>query len=407
MGWLSCGKHAGGVRRGERRRSVVTGTEPGVAVATARRLADEVLAPNAALVDAERRWPAEGMSALLSELGGLVVPEECGGMGLGLSAVARVGEVTGRACASTSICLGMHLVASAVISARATDHQRRHLLEPIAAGEHLTTLALSEPGTGGEFWLARTAMENKGDRLLLTGEKSFVTNGGHADSYVVSTVAGGADTLPGRFSCVLLDADAPGMTWGAPWTGMGMRGNDSRSLRLDGVSLPRTRLLGEEGDQIWYVFNVVAPYFLIAMAGTYLGVAAAALEEVRRHLLRRRHALSGDALAAQPMVQHRLGSMWARVERTRRLIHQAAEEADAGGPEGLPALLSAKAEVAETVESVTNEALTLAGGIGYAGDSPLHRHLRDGRAAHVMAPLTDTLRMWTGRALLEQPLLGE
>ncbi|MCE7080373.1 acyl-CoA dehydrogenase family protein [Streptomyces sp. ST2-7A] len=407
MAWLSGGKDVAGEQRRDRRRSMVVLMEPGAAVATARRLAEEVLAPRAASVDAERRWPAEGMAALLSELGGLVVPEEFGGMGHGLSAVARVGEATGRACASTSICFGMHLVACAVIAARATDHQRRHYLEPIAAGRHLTTLALSEPGTGGEFWLPRTRMETRGSRLSLTGEKSFVTNGEHADSYVVSTVAAGEDALPGQFSCVLLDGDGPGVSWGPPWTGMGMCGNNSRSLRLDEVSLSRTRLLGEEGAEIWYVFNVVAPYFLVAMAGTYLGVAAAALEEARGHLLRRRHAHSGNALAAQPLVQHRLGTMWARVERTRRLIYRAAAEADAGGPEGLLGLCSAKAEVAEAAESVINDALTLTGGIGYSLNSPLQRHLRDARAAHVMAPLTDTLRVWTGRALLDQPLLGE
>ncbi|MFV2117113.1 acyl-CoA dehydrogenase family protein [Streptomyces sp. Act-28] len=380
--------------------------ELGAAVATARRLTEEILAPQAALVDAERRWPAEGMAALRSQLGGLVVPEEFGGMGHGLLAVARIGEVTGRACASTSICFGMHLVASAVIAAKATDHQRHHYLEPIAAGRHLTTLALSESGTGGEFWLSQTRMETGEDELVLTGAKSFVTNGEHADSYVVSTVAVGENALPGQFSCVVLDADSPGVSWGPHWAGMGMRGNASRTLRLDDVTLPRTRLLGEEGDEIWYVFNVVAPYFLTAMASTYLGVAAAALDEARSHLLSRRHTHSGSALAAQPFVQHRLGTMWARVERTRRLIYQAAEEADAGGPEGLLGLCSAKAEVAETAESVVNDALTLTGGIGYSQDGPLHRYLRDARAAHVMAPLTDTLRVWTGKALLDQPLLG-
>jgi alkylation response protein AidB-like acyl-CoA dehydrogenase len=380
--------------------------ELGAAVATARRLSEEILAPQAASVDAERRWPAEAMAALRSRLGGLVVPEAYGGMGHGLLAVAQVGEVTGRACASTSICFGMHLVASAVIAAKATDHQRRHYLEPIAAGQHLTTLALSEPGTGGEFWLPQTRMDTCEGGLSLTGAKSFVTNGTHADSYVISAVAADDTALPGQFSCVVVDGDVPGLTWGSQWTGMGMRGNDSRTLRLDEVRLDGTHLLGEEGDEIWYVFNVVAPYFLIAMAGTYLGVASAALEEARGHLLRRRHAHSGSTLAAQPFVQHRLGSMWARVERTRRLIYQAAAEADAGGPEGVLGLCSAKAEVAEAAESVINDALTLTGGIGYAEDGPLHRHLRDARAAHVMAPLTDTLRMWTGRMLLDQPLLG-
>lgn len=385
----------------------VTRVELGTAVATARRLAEEVLAPRAASVDAEHRWPAEGMAALRAELGGLVVPEDCGGMGHGLLAVVQVGEATGQACASTSICFGMHLVASAVIAAKATGDQRARYLEPIAAGEHLTTLALSEPGTGGEFWISQTQMTTHADQLRLTGTKSFVTNGEHADSYVLSTVAADSDALPGQFSCVVVDHDTPGMTWGSPWRGMGMRGNASRTLHLDATAVPRSRLLGEEGDEIWYVFNVVAPFFLMAMAGTYLGVAAAAMEEARAHVLRRQYAHSGSTAAASPFVQHRLGTMWARVERTRRLLYQAALEAEAGGPEALLGLCSAKAEVAETAQAVVNDALTLTGGIGYAQDGPLHRHLRDARAAHVMAPLTDTLRTWTGRALLGRPLLGD
>lgn len=381
--------------------------ELGAAVALAREIAEEVLAPHAAAVDAEQQWPDKGMEALRSRLGGLVVPEDCGGMGHGLLAVAQVGEATGRACASTSICFGMHLVASAVIAAKAGGRQRERYLEPIAAGEHLTTLALSEPMTGGEFWLPQTRMERSGpDRLRLTGAKSFVTNGGHADSYVVSTVAADPGTPPGQFSCTVVDADTPGLEWGPEWRGFGMRGNASRGLELPGVEIPRWCLLGEEGDEIWYVFNVVAPYFLMAMAGTYLGVAAAALEEARAHLLRRR-ARGGRTVSGQPVVQHRLGTMWARVERTRRLIYHAAAEAEVGGPEALPALASAKAEVADAAEATVNDALTLVGGVGYGEASPLHRMLRDARAAHVMSPVTDLLRVWTGRALLDEPLLEE
>ncbi|MFB7459241.1 MULTISPECIES: acyl-CoA dehydrogenase family protein [unclassified Streptomyces] len=380
--------------------------ELGEAVAVARRVADETLAGQAAAVDAEGRWPAEGVAALQRRMGGLVIPERFGGMGQALLAVAQVGEATGRACASTSICFGMHLVASAVIAAKATPHHARAYLEPIAAGEHLTTLALSEPGTGGEFWLPQTRMEGQGPgHLRITGTKSFVTNGGQADSYVVSTVAADPAAPSGRFSCVVLDGATPGLTWGPDWHGLGMRGNSSRSVQLQDLRVPRADLLGEEGDEIWYVFSVIAPYFLIAMAGTYLGVAAAALQEARSHLLRRRHAHSGLTLSSQSLVQHRLGAMWARVESTRRLIYHAAAEADVGGPGALLGLFSAKAEVAETAQAVVNDALTLVGGIGYADEGALHRHLRDARAAHVMAPLTDVLRVWTGRALLEQPLL--
>jgi alkylation response protein AidB-like acyl-CoA dehydrogenase len=378
----------------------------GKVVAAAQEVAEKVLAGQAGAVDAERRWPSQGLAALRDQLGGLVVPERFGGMGHGLLAVAKVGEATGRACASTSICFGMHLVAAAVIAAKAERPEQRACLTAIAAGQHLTTLALSEPGTGAEFWLPQSQMELIGsDRLRITGAKSFVTNGGHADSYVVSTVAADPGVPPGQFSCVVIDADTPGLSWGPPWRGLGMRGNSSRTVELNGVEVPRSQLLGEEGDEIWYVFNIVAPYFLMAMAGTYLGVADAALHEARAHLLRRRHAHSGRPLASQTVIQHRLGTMWARVERSRRLVYHAAAEVEAGSPEWLLGLTSAKAEVADAAEAVINDALTLAGGIGFAEDSGLHRNLRDARAAHVMSPLTDMLRIWTGRVFLGEPLL--
>ena len=353
-------------------------------------------------------WPAEAMRALQEAgLGGLVAPRAVGGAGLGLRALLGVCEALGRVCASSAICYGMHSVATAVIAAKATDRQTGEFLVPIAAGEHLTTLAVSEPGTGVQFWLPRTQMHRTDGGVRIDGEKAFVTNGSHADSYVVSTVAADEGAPVGEFSCVLVPGDAAGLTWADDWNGIGMRGNSSRRLRMTDVHLGADHLLGAPGDQIWYVFEVVAPYFLVAMAGTYLGVAQAALDAAAAHVGERRHAHTGRALATEPVIQHRLGVLWAQVERTRRLLYWAAEEADAGGPQALPALASAKAEVADCAVSVANEAMTLVGGIGYRDRSPVERCLRDARAAHVMSPTTDLLRGWTGRALLGLPLLGE
>ena len=112
----------------------------------------------------------------------------------------------------------------------------------------------------------------------MSGTKGFVTNGGRADSYVVSTVAAETSASPDEFSCVMVPLDAAGVTWGQPWRGVGMRGNSSVEMRLDGVRLAHENLLGEPGDQIWYVFNVITPYFLAAMTGTYIGLASAALD---------------------------------------------------------------------------------------------------------------------------------
>jgi alkylation response protein AidB-like acyl-CoA dehydrogenase len=165
--------------------------------------------------------------------------------------------------------------------------------------------------------------------------------------------------------------------------------------------------LGKEGDQLWYVFNVVAPYFLVAMAGTYLGIAVAALSEAQNHLKKRTYAHSVVTLSHIPVLQHRLGSLWAVVERTRQFVYYAAHIYDTGAPEALAAILSAKAEVGDCVVQVVNDVMTLLGGIAYRDDATLGRLLRDARAAHVMAPTTDLLRIWTGRTLLGEPLLGD
>jgi alkylation response protein AidB-like acyl-CoA dehydrogenase len=376
------------------------------AVSRARGIAAEVAAPLVARTDAGH-WPDEPLRALQAALGGLVVPREDGGLGLGLRAVAGVCEAVGQTCASTAICFGMHQVATAVIAAKATERQRKEFLAPIAAGEHLTTLALSEPGTGAQFWLPETRLTAEGDGWRLNGQKSFVTNGSHADSYVMSTVAADPGAPPGEFSTVVVWADSPGLVWEGTWDGIGMRGNSSLGARLTDVPVDRDGLLGAPGDQIWYVFEVVAPYFLTAMAGTYLGVAQAALTEATRHLEHRQHAHSGRRLSGEPVLQHRLGVLWARVQATRRLVYWAAEEADSAGPDALAALAAAKAEVADCAVGVANDAMTLVGGLGYRDRSPLERHLRDARAAHVMSPTTDILRTWTGRALLDVPLLGD
>lgn len=359
--------------------------------------------------DQNARWVCESMEALKREkLTGLTVPKDCGGMGQGLYALARVCETLGTAYASVGLCYGMHCVGTAVIAAKATTWQKQNYLEKIAEGKHLTTLALSEPGTGSHFYIPQTSLMPVSDHsFLVNGGKTFVTNGGYVDSYVVSTMAATDDANPEQFSCIVLDADTPGMEWGKAWDGLGMRGNSSRSLKLTNVTIADKHVLGQHGDQLWYMFNVVTPYFLIAMSGTYLGIAQSALQEARDVLMKRVYTHNGTQLAQISVLQHRLGVVWARVERTRALIYHAAQEADSGAPHALQSLLAAKAEVANCCVDTVNDVMTIAGGVGYSGNSFLGMLLRDARASHVMAPTTDILYTWLGRALLDQPILSD
>jgi alkylation response protein AidB-like acyl-CoA dehydrogenase len=375
----------------------------------ATAIAETVVAREYPDADKKGLWVRESMEALKAErLTALLVPKDSGGFGEGLYALVRICEILGKSYSSVGLCFGMHCVGTAVIAAKATRWQKNRYLEPIAEGKHLTTLALSEPGTGAHFYFPQTTlMPVSQNSFLVNGAKTFVTNGGHVDSYVLSTLGASEDASPDEFSCIVLDHKTPGMDWGKEWDGLGMRGNSSRSLKLTNITISDKQILGEPGDQLWYVFNVVAPYFLMAMSGTYLGIAERALEEAKKTLLRRVYAHNGINLAQVNLLQHRLGVLWARVERTRTLIYHAAALGDAGAANAIPVILSAKAEVANCCVDTVNDVMTLAGGIGYESNSLLGMLLRDARAAHVMSPTTDILYTWIGRALLDQPILSD
>ena len=345
--------------------------------------------------------------AALADAGllGLHIPTRLGGHDQGLLALAVVAEELGRACSSTAMCFGMHSVAAKVLTVKATRDQEDRFLRPIAQGRHVTSLALSEPGTGVHFFLPRTTFTPDGDGYRLDGEKSFVTSGGHADSYVISAVSPGEELDPGAFTCLAVDRDAAGLDWRQGWRGYGMRGNSSRAVKLDGVHIPVGNLLGSPGDQIWYVFEVVAPFFLIAMAGVYVGIARAALEAAIGHMTSRRHLHTGDTLADIPTLWPEVAEAWTEVQATRQLIRYAARQYDARAGDAQLALFAAKARVAKTVNAVTDTAMVLMGGRAYADNSRVARLHRDARAANVMSPSTHLLQTWLGHSLLDLPLL--
>lgn len=375
-------------------------------VATVTDIARTVTRVHAESDDAQARWPRETLEALAAAgLFGLCAPQRFGGHEQGLTGLTAVAHQLARESPSAALCFAMHCVGTAVIAAKATPEQVDEFLLPIVRGDHLTTLALSEPGSGSEFWNPATELRSMQDGYEVNGQKGFVTNGGQADSYVLSTVAmaDGADC--GTFSCIVLPDGLPGMTWQEPWHGFGMRSNSSRSVTLERVIIPRKYLLGEEGDQNWYMFEVITPYFLMAMAGTYIGVAEAAFDEVREHLKTRRHSHSGELVGAAPLVSADLGRMWIKLQSAMRMVYDSAVQADNQTPDALHGLLAAKVAASDAAVDIANEAMTLSGGIAYRENSKLARLLRDARASHVMAPTTHALVTWLGRALLDLPLL--
>jgi alkylation response protein AidB-like acyl-CoA dehydrogenase len=374
---------------------------------TTEEISKTIIAKNTSGIDENAQWPEEGIRALLDAgLGGLTVPIVCGGLGHGTETLAKVCEIIGQYCTSTAICYGMHCVGSAVIASKVTEFQQEKYLTPICEGRHITSLSLSEFGSGSHFYLPQTKMINSHDgNYIIVGEKSFATNGGKADSYVVSAVTENVRHSPGKFNCIIIPRDSEGLEWGPEWAGLGLRGNSSRNLSLNHVHVSEKQILGNLGDQIWYIFNVITPYFLTAIAGAYLGLTRAAIEEVRIHIMQRKFTFNGKTIASSSVIQHQIGTLWAKYARSRALLYYATQCHDNGLENSQLDMFSAKAEIAETVITLVNDAMTLCGGSAYRDDSNLNRMLRDARGAHIMSPTTDMLRVWTGRTVLEQPLL--
>lgn len=350
-------------------------------------------------LDAQRAFPAPHLETLADAgLLGLMISPDLGGKGGDLLSLALICEAVGWGAGSTGLCYLMHLCGTAVIAAKATDAQADRWLKPAAAGDILATLAFSERTSGAHFYMPEiSALAAKG-AFRLVGKKSFVTSGGHADLYPVLV---NASQDPG-LDILVLEADDPGISFQGSWDGIGMTGNSSIQLILDEVKVGPDRLIGGEGAGQELVFNVVAPTFLIGLAGVNLGIAQAALDDTIEHVKTRKNA--GGTLAELPTMQTQIAEMTMITEQARALLASAAKAADAGDEAALPLVMQSKIAATEAVIEVTGRAMEACGGIAYSRALPIERYWRDGRAGSVMAPTNEVLKQWVGKLATGLPL---
>ena len=358
------------------------------------------IADAAGLVDRERRYPRTSLEGLgAAGMLGLSVPAEHGGAGGGLSALGEACEAVGGACASTGMTYLMHLVTAATVAGGGGE-RAGELLGAFASGEALGTLAFSERGTGAHFYAPELRAEPAGEgRVRISGRKSFVTSGGEADVYLVlvqSADGEGAD-------CFAIERDAPGVSFDGSWDGLGMAGNSSIAMTLDGVEVGDETRIGAPSAAGDLVFGVVAPWFLVGLAAVNVGIAAAAQQVAVDHAAGRGYA-DGSTLADVQAIQHQLADMDLAVRQARLLVREAAALGDAGDPDALVPIMEAKVAATDAARDVTQAALEVSGGQGYTPALPIERHLRDARAGAVMAPTNGVLRSWIGKALAGLPV---
>ncbi|HSZ69040.1 MAG TPA: acyl-CoA dehydrogenase family protein [Solirubrobacteraceae bacterium] len=364
-----------------------------------RRVATGDIAAAAAAVDRDRAFPAMGMEAL-AEAGalGLVVPGERGGAGGGLGALCDACEALGAACASTAMVYLMHAVTTATVAGGRGERAAGYL-EGLAAGRLIGTLAFSERGTGAHFYAPELRATRVNGGVEISGRKSFVTSAGHADIYLV--LVRGVDDE--GLDCFAVERTAEGVGFDGQWRGLGMAGNSSIALDLDGVAIENAARIGVAGSADELVFSVVAPYFLVGLAAVNVGITTAALKAAVEHAAGRRYA-DGTSLAEVQAIQHQLADMDIAVRTAHLLVREAARLGDEGDSDALVAIMEAKVRATDTAAEVTQRALEVCGGQGYTPSLPIERHLRDARAGAVMAPTNAVLRSWIGKATLGLPV---
>ncbi|MFF7789909.1 acyl-CoA dehydrogenase family protein [Streptomyces sp. NPDC007991] len=364
-----------------------------------RQIIEDIVEPEAERVDRDGVFPRKAVEALGNAgLLGLTVPQEAGGGGQTVRAAAEVVRRLAGACGSTAMVVLMHYSATALITAAGTDEMR----QDIASGRHLTTLAFSEAGSRSHFWAPMGTATPRDGAIVLESSKSWVTSAGEADSYVWSSRP---VTSPDAMTLWLVDSKDPALSVTRRFDGLGLRGNHSAPVETKGLRVSRDRMLGADGSGLDLALTVALPWFLVLNAAASVGLADAVVAETLQHLRGTRLEHLDQSLADQPIARASAARMRIETDSAHALLDKAVDALERGLPEAQLLTLEVKAAAAETSAQVADAALKVCGGAAFRKELGLERRFRDSRAARVMAPTTDALLDFTGRALLGLPLL--
>lgn len=369
------------------------------------RVINDVVAPAAITTDEEGIFPRPAVEALgQAGILGLTASPDVGGGGGGMREAAEVVERLAGTCGSTAMVVLMHYAATALIEAQGTKDVR----QAIGAGRHLTTLAFSETGSRSQFWApvsTATPAGDGGDAVVLDASKSWVTSGAEADSYVWSSRP--VDPATGPSTLWLVPSTADGLSKKtAGFDGVGLRGNGSIPVTATGVRVPLDVRLGADGEGLALGLTTGLPWFLVLSAAFSLGVLEAVTAKTGAHLSAARLEHLDQTLIQQPIPRADFARLRLTTDRVRAFLNDTLTALETGRADGQLRVLEVKAVAAEEAAAGTDLAMKLCGGAAFRKETGIERHFRDSLAARVMAPTTDALLDFVGRAVSGLQLLG-
>jgi alkylation response protein AidB-like acyl-CoA dehydrogenase len=375
------------------------------AVSIARQIADRVLSPAAQRNDKESRFSAEAVAALgPAGLFGVMLPTEVGGAGLGPRTFAAIVAALAEADASVAMVYLMHISATATIAAARPSADVTPTLKEIAAGRYLCTLAFSEAGSRSHFWAPLSRARRHGAGVCLTARKSWVTSAGHANGYVVSSLAPDGRG-PTDSTLYLVPADARGLSIAGPWDGLGLRANASAPMSLEECEVPSAQQLTEEGAGFEAMLQVVLPLFNLGSSAVSLGLCRAAVAATATHLKTARFEHLGQSLGESlPTLRAQLATMQIDTDGLAARVDDLVDHLERPRETTMLRVLECKAAAGDTAIAVTSSAMRVCGGAAFSRHMSIERLFRDAHAGAVMAPTGDVLREFIGRAVLGLPL---
>ena len=376
-----------------------------VALSKAREIADSVLVPAAGQNDQEGRFSTEAVEALgRAGLLGLALSAEFGGLGLGPSTFAAVTATLAEADASVAMVYLMHICAAATIAGAQSGAAVGQMLNLIATGGHLSTLAFSEFGSRSHFWAPVSRARRNSTGVRITAKKSFVTSAGFAHSYVVSSLAPeGAG--PTNSTLYLVPAGVRGLSVEGSWDGLGLRANASAPIMLDDCEVPYELQLTNDGAGFQAMLDVVLPQFNLGTAAVALGICRGVLAATAAHLKTARFEHLGQSLGESlPTLRAQLANMQIEIDGLSARVDDLVGHLEQPRPTTLLRVLETKAAAGDIAIGVTSTAMRLCGGAAFSKHLSIERFFRDAQACAVMAPTGDVLREFIARAILGMPL---
>ena len=363
----------------------------------ARRFAADAIVPHAAGWDDRHEFPRDTIRAA-AELGfaAIYVSEEAGGIGLGRLEAALIFEALAYGCPATSAFLSIHNMASWMIDRFGSADLKARYLPRLIPMDLMASYCLTEPGSGSDAAALRTTARREGDHYVVSGTKQFISGSGVNDIYVTMVRTG--EPGPKGISCLVIDRDMPGVSFGAPERKLGWNASPTAQVMFDAVRVPVANRIGEEGEG-----------FRFAMAGLdggrlnigacSLGGAQRCLDEAIAYVKTR--SQFGRTIAEFQNTQFQLADMATDLEAARALLYLAAAKVGADAPDKTRFSAMAKKLATDNGSSIVDRALQMFGGYGYLKDYPIERFWRDLRVHRILEGTNEVMRMIVGRDLLK------